>query len=86
MRSPKNTRNEMLRPMDKTILAVSPSLFNFKICKMSSPGTIKRRLNPNSCLRIGMSKRTQRSTATRDIRNRINVLAPIIPDTRIILI
>lgn len=68
MKSPKNIKNEMLSPTDKTILCVSPSLFSFKMWRISSPGITVKKVNPKTCLRTGILRNIERSVKMRNIK------------------
>ena len=75
MTRPKIIKNERLSPTDRTILSVSPSLFSFKIWRISSPGIMEKKVNPRACLRTGIFRSIERSVMTRNIRIKaINLL------------
>lgn len=55
--NPNNSKNDMLSPTDNTNFSVSPSLFNFSVCKINNPGNIVSKKNPMICLENEMFKR-----------------------------
>jgi hypothetical protein len=58
--NPKSIRKEILSPTDNTNFSVDPILFNFSICKINSPGTMVRKINPRICLKNGIFRNIRR--------------------------
>ncbi len=56
--SPKSMEKAILSPTDKTIFSTKPSLFNFRMESIRKPGIKVRKIKPETCLRMGISKIT----------------------------
>ncbi len=55
--NPKNIKNEMLSPTNKTNFSVDPILFIFSICRINNPNKPFRKRIPKIGLTNGMFKR-----------------------------
>ena len=73
--TPISIKKATLSPMARTNFSTNANLFSFNKEMSNSPGIVVKRVNPKSCLKMGMSRRTARSAAMRNTINRRNLRA-----------
>jgi hypothetical protein len=69
--------NATLKPTHRTNFSVIPSLFNFRIERISQPGIKVKKINPRICLSTGMSKIIDMDRISKNITIYMKIPCPL---------